>query len=75
MRGAGDKAFAAGTDISLFKDFSSPEQGIAYEEAGERNFELISLPAADDRGDCRRLHRRRRRHRRRLRYPDRLRAT
>ncbi len=42
MRGAGEKAFAAGTDISLFKDFSSPEQGIAYEEAGERNFKLIS---------------------------------
>ena len=42
MRGAGEKAFAAGTDISLFKDFSTPEQGIAYEEAGERNFKMIS---------------------------------
>lgn len=42
MRGAGDKAFAAGTDISLFRDFASPEQGIAYEEAAERNFAKIS---------------------------------
>ncbi len=42
MRGAGDKAFAAGTDISLFKDFSTPEQGIEYEEAAERNFRKIS---------------------------------
>ena len=25
--GAGDRAFAAGTDISLFRSFSSPEQG------------------------------------------------
>lgn len=41
IRGAGDKAFAAGTDISLFKDFSG-EKGIAYEAAAERNFELIS---------------------------------
>ncbi|MCH9670672.1 MAG: enoyl-CoA hydratase/isomerase family protein [Gammaproteobacteria bacterium] len=31
ITGAGDKAFAAGTDIALFKDFRTPEQGIAYE--------------------------------------------
>jgi len=42
MRGAGDKAFAAGTDISLFRNFESPEQGIAYEQAGERNFKRIA---------------------------------
>jgi len=32
ITGAGDRAFAAGTDISLFRDFSSPERGIAYEK-------------------------------------------
>ncbi|MGI9521214.1 MAG: enoyl-CoA hydratase/isomerase family protein [Hyphomicrobiaceae bacterium] len=38
VTGAGDKAFAAGTDISLFRDFGSPEQGIAYERKGDENF-------------------------------------
>ena len=32
IRGAGDKAFAAGTDIAQFLEFSSGEDGIAYEE-------------------------------------------
>ena len=32
IRGAGDKAFAAGTDIAQFLDFESGEDGIAYEE-------------------------------------------
>jgi enoyl-CoA hydratase len=32
ITGAGDRAFAAGTDISLFRDFRTPEQGIAYEK-------------------------------------------
>lgn len=32
VRGAGDKAFAAGTDISLFRDFRSGEDGLAYEK-------------------------------------------
>lgn len=32
ITGAGDRAFAAGTDISLFRDFRTAEQGIAYEE-------------------------------------------
>lgn len=32
IRGAGDKAFAAGTDISQFLVFESGEDGIAYEE-------------------------------------------
>lgn len=31
ITGAGDRAFAAGTDISLFRDFGTPEQGIDYE--------------------------------------------
>ena len=41
MRGSGEKAFAAGTDISLFKDFDG-EKGIAYEDAGEKSFERIA---------------------------------
>lgn len=31
ITGSGEKAFAAGTDISLFRDFGTPEQGIDYE--------------------------------------------
>ncbi|MDX2288965.1 MAG: enoyl-CoA hydratase [Hyphomicrobiaceae bacterium] len=31
VRGAGDKAFAAGTDIAHFRDFSTPEHALAYE--------------------------------------------
>ena len=38
ITGAGEKAFAAGTDISLFRDFSTPEQGLNYESASEANF-------------------------------------
>lgn len=32
MTGAGDKAFAAGTDIAQFRSFSSAEDALAYEE-------------------------------------------
>lgn len=38
ITGAGEKAFAAGTDISLFLDFSTPEQGLEYEAAAAQNF-------------------------------------
>lgn len=31
VRGAGDKAFAAGTDISLFRDFKTEKQALDYE--------------------------------------------
>ena len=41
ISGAGAKAFAAGTDISLFRDFTTPEQGIAYEAAADVNFSAI----------------------------------
>lgn len=41
ITGAGDKAFAAGTDISLFRDFKSPEQGIAYEAKADLHFTAI----------------------------------
>jgi enoyl-CoA hydratase len=35
LRGAGGKAFIAGTDIAQFSTFRSGEDGIAYEEQGE----------------------------------------
>src|SRR5688572_25850524 len=35
LRGAGGKAFVAGTDISQFKVFETAEDGIAYERSGE----------------------------------------
>jgi enoyl-CoA hydratase len=41
ITGAGDKAFAAGTDISLFRDFKTPEQGIAYEKGADAYFTAI----------------------------------
>jgi enoyl-CoA hydratase len=36
ITGAGEKAFAAGTDISQFRAFSRPEDGIAYEARIDR---------------------------------------
>ena len=36
ITGAGDKAFAAGTDIAQFKDFKDGEDGIAYERKMDR---------------------------------------
>ncbi|HEY8563899.1 MAG TPA: enoyl-CoA hydratase [Beijerinckiaceae bacterium] len=36
LTGAGGKAFAAGTDIALFQDFSGPEDALAYEARMER---------------------------------------
>jgi enoyl-CoA hydratase/carnithine racemase len=38
ITGAGGKAFGAGTDISLFRDFSTAEHGIAYEARMEAMF-------------------------------------
>ena len=38
ITGAGGRAFAAGTDISLFQDFSTAQQGVAYEARMERMF-------------------------------------
>ncbi|GAB5097885.1 hypothetical protein YK56LOC_36010 [Caballeronia sp. HLA56] len=31
LRGAGGKSFVSGTDIDYFRDFTSGEQGVAYE--------------------------------------------
>lgn len=36
LTGAGDKAFAAGTDISEFKNMRTPEDALAYEERMDR---------------------------------------
>ncbi len=36
LRGAGDKAFVAGTDIRQFLEFSSPEDGLEYERTIDR---------------------------------------
>src|SRR5579863_5468086 len=36
LRGAGDKAFAAGTDINQFRAFATPEQAIDYEARLDR---------------------------------------
>ena len=41
VTGAGDKAFAAGTDIAQFRDFGTAEQGIDYERNAERTFSSI----------------------------------
>ena len=41
VTGAGDKAFAAGTDIAQFRDFRSGEDGITYERKMDRILETI----------------------------------
>jgi enoyl-CoA hydratase len=41
ITGAGDKAFAAGTDIAQFKEFESGDDGIAYERKMDRILETI----------------------------------
>jgi enoyl-CoA hydratase/carnithine racemase len=47
LRGAGDKAFVAGTDISQFKTFTTPQHAIDYEKNQNRNvgrLELVKKP-------------------------------
>ena len=41
IRGAGDRAFAAGTDISQFLEFTSGADGIAYEEKFGTHLETL----------------------------------
>lgn len=41
ITGAGGRAFGAGTDISLFRDFKSAAQGLAYEERMEHMFDKL----------------------------------
>ncbi|MBU6423361.1 MAG: enoyl-CoA hydratase/isomerase family protein [Chloroflexota bacterium] len=37
LRGAGDKAFVAGTDISQFREFTTPQHALEYEKKQNRN--------------------------------------
>ena len=37
LRGAGDKAFVAGTDISQFREFTTPQHALDYEAKQNRN--------------------------------------
>ena len=41
LTGAGGRAFAAGTDISLFRDFKGAEDGLAYEARMEKVFKKL----------------------------------
>ncbi len=43
LRGAGDKAFVAGTDISQFKTFTTPQHAIDYEKDQNRNVGRVEL--------------------------------
>jgi enoyl-CoA hydratase/carnithine racemase len=56
LRGAGDKAFVSGTDISQFKAFSTPEDALSYERNNNKyasRLESLSKPAiAMIRGAC-----------------------
>lgn len=56
ITGAGDKAFAAGTDISRFRDFRTPEDALGYERTMDRVLgvlESVPIPTvAAIRGAC-----------------------
>ena len=56
ITGAGDRAFAAGTDIAAFRDFRSEEDALGYERTMDRVLGLLeSLPiptVAAIRGAC-----------------------
>lgn len=56
ITGAGDKAFAAGTDISRFRDFSSSDDALEYERTMDRvlgTLESVPIPTvAAIRGAC-----------------------
>ncbi len=41
LRGAGGKAFVAGTDISQFRSFKTPEDGIEYERSGQKRTDRL----------------------------------
>src|SRR5665647_2487028 len=45
LRGVGGKAFIAGTDIAQLADFTTPDQGVAYEASAEAYLAAIeALP-------------------------------
>jgi len=56
VTGAGDRAFAAGTDISRFRDFSTAQHALDYERTMDRvlgSFESIPIPTiASIKGAC-----------------------
>ena len=56
LTGSGDKAFAAGTDISAFKDFRTKEHALSYERTMDRvlnTLESVPIPTiAAIRGAC-----------------------
>ena len=56
ITGAGDKAFAAGTDISRFREFRTPEDALGYERTMDRvlgTLESVPIPTiAAIRGAC-----------------------
>ncbi|MFT5896507.1 MAG: enoyl-CoA hydratase [bacterium] len=56
ITGSGDKAFAAGTDISRFRDFRTPEDALGYERTMDRVLgvlESVPIPVvAAIRGAC-----------------------
>ena len=67
LTGAGEKAFAAGTDINQFRAFNTPQDAIDYEARIDRVLTALeTMPGADHCGDQRRVHRRRCRDRRML---------
>src|SRR5262249_44193521 len=41
LRGAGDKAFVAGTDIAQFRSFTLPEQAVEYEKMMDGVFDAL----------------------------------
>ena len=41
LRGAGDKAFVAGTDIAQFRSFNTPEHSVAYEKKMDLVFDAL----------------------------------
>jgi len=41
LRGAGDKAFVSGTDISQFREFATPQHAIDYEARMDRVFDAL----------------------------------
>ena len=72
LTGAGEKAFAAGTDIGQFRAFAGPEDAIAYEARLDRVLDTIErCPIPLIAALVRRLHRRRRGHGRLLRHSHR----
>src|SRR5271154_423123 len=62
LQGAGDKAFAAGTDINQFRAFTTPDQAIEYESRDGVLSQVEQCRDAHNRGNHWRLYRWRRRH-------------